>query len=669
MKKLLSIMLVLLMALSVFACTTPAQPDEPAEPEKPVEQPTEAPAEPTEPAEPTVEYEGLALNIKNKTGKTIDYLYIWPADEDAELMGASVVPMNWQDKDADGENYEKNIYIVRKAGVPMQIYLEFDDHTYLHFTGEQVGTLAMYDKLSFKGPTAEDLKHEANDDPADIEAMNLVAAIGKTADNFYPGYDLIPVELKNKTGKNIVEYYFYEEGAAPETYANVIGVAADLEGNIVNPWVNGRPYLFTYFVRPHTDANYYVYVVFEDGTNLTYPIENWFKPDGDGNLPNEISLKSAEDKYETKVQFDGDVEKDVDVAVPELLVMTIEKRLSADGWYPTYATVEADAAAVEAAKAALAAVPMIETEEQPAEPAEPAEPGEEPEATIPEGYEIPEGYVALVLNVKNKTGKTISGLYIYETPENPELFADLYVPIFDEPWLDKDADEANYERNIYIIRKASESYTIQAEFEDGTNFTADLGALNKYDKISLKGPTADDIKHEANDDPEDIAAMDALVAAGVASDGCYPGPAPMEAPEGYTGLHLMLKNKSGKEIEKVYLFPNGEDKGKNIFKTVVEGMIPTEDESVEGKPHEVFAYVYRETSKLGAMTLRVKYADGTEQDFVLEKPVEDYTCFTIKADEFKQKVTDDIEDIVAMDMVWFHSNGESTDGVTFEPIG
>lgn len=81
MKKLLSIMLVLLMALSVFACngTTPAQPDEP---EKPVEQPTEAPVEqPTEaPAEPepeaTVNYEGLALQLKNKTGLTIKALYI-----------------------------------------------------------------------------------------------------------------------------------------------------------------------------------------------------------------------------------------------------------------------------------------------------------------------------------------------------------------------------------------------------------------------------------------------------------------------------------------------------------------------------------------------------------------------------------------------------------------
>ena len=72
MKKLLSIMLVLLMALSVFACAkTPAEPEKPAEQPTaaPVEQPTEAPAEPTvEPTEPAVAYEGIGLQLKNKTG-------------------------------------------------------------------------------------------------------------------------------------------------------------------------------------------------------------------------------------------------------------------------------------------------------------------------------------------------------------------------------------------------------------------------------------------------------------------------------------------------------------------------------------------------------------------------------------------------------------------------
>ncbi len=50
------------------------------------------------------------------------------------------------------------------------------------------------------------------------------------------------------------------------------------------------------------------------------------------------------------------------------------------------------------------------------------------------------------------------------------------------------------------------------------------------------------------------------------------------------------------------------------------------------------------------------------------KALEDYTVFTIKdtVDGFKQKVADDAEDIAAMDAV--AAKGESTDGVTFDPI-
>ena len=66
------------------------------------------------------------------------------------------------------------------------------------------------------------------------------------------------------------------------------------------------------------------------------------------------------------------------------------------------------------------------------------------------------------------------------------------------------------------------------------------------------------------------------------------------------------------------------------------------------------------------MTLRVRYVDETEVDYELD-PLEDYTSFSIKADEFKQKVADDAEDIAAMDAV--AAAGVSTDGVTFEPIG
>lgn len=508
MKKLLSIVLVLLMVFAAVACTATPGPL-PEVTQNPTEAPkAEEPAPAVEP-EPVAEagYQALALNIKNKTGKTINEVYIYAKGAE---KGNSVVEAGWKDKDADGDNYEKNIYIVREAGAEFEMFVVFDDATNLTF---DLGALAMYDKLSMKGATAEDLKHEPNDDAADIAAMNLLAAVGKTSDNYYPGYVLIPVELKNKTGKAIKELYFYEEGGNPKTYNNLIDYLYTDDGVKMDSLMSGKAkeggkYLFKCFIRPLAD-NYMIDVAFDDGATITYPIEDWFKADGSGNLPNEISLKNAEDPDDIKVQYDDGVPEPIDY-----LAESVQKGHIVDQWYPVYATVEADAAEVEAARTELAklAVPAPEETAEPAVPEQPVEPA-------------------------------------------------------------------------------------------------------------------------------------------------------AEVPEGYTGLHLMLKNKSGKEIYKVYLFPNGEDKGKNIFKEVVKGNIPTEDDGAEGKPHEVFAYVLRETAKLEAMTLRVRYADETEQDFEL-KPLEDYTVFTVKADEFKQKVSDDAEDMAAMNAV--AAAGKSTDGV--EPV-
>lgn len=664
MKKLLSIMLVLLMAMSVFACTgtpaTPATDNQPTEApvEQPVEQPTEAPAA------PAAEYAGLALQLKNKTGVTINEMYIYPVGEE---MGNSVVEAGWKDKDVDPDGYEKYIYIVREPGKEMEVTVVFEDGTKAVW---QVGTLAHYDEFSLKsGTDVAKWEHEPVDKDEDKAACDLVAALGKAADNFYPGYELIPVEFKNKTGKGITELYFYEEGGDPKAYNNLIDYLYTDEGVKMDSLMSGKAkeggkYLFKCFIRPHSE-NYMIDVVFDDGATITYPIEGWFKADADGNLPNEISLKNAEDPDDIKVQYDDGVPEPIDY-----LAESLAKGLIVDEWYPTYTDVTVDAEILAAAKAAQAmtVVPAPEAGEEPAVVDEPVdEPA--PVEGAPEGFVMPEGYVGLALNVKNKTGKTINELFIYDMTEDPDTYLDYYGPIFDEPWLDKDADGDNYEKNIYIIRKAAENYQLMVVYEDGTEMTADLGALAMYDKISLKGPAAEDVKHEANDDPADIAAMDALVAAGVATDGMYPVVL-AEVPAGYTGLHLMLKNKSGREIYKVYLFPTGEDKGKNIFKTVHDENIPTEDESItDSKPHEVFAYVWRETAKLDAMTLKVRYADDSEEDYELAA-LEDYTVFTIKdtVDGFKQKVSDDADDMVAMENVMFASNGLSTDGVEFEPI-
>ena len=477
MKKLLSLVLVLLMVLGTVVL---------------VEASTE-------------NYVALGLNIKNKTGATIDAVYIYPAGGD---KGNSVVAPGWQDKDADKANYEKNIYIVREAGVAQELLVVFADGTEAK---KDLGELKMYTKISMKGgadPTAWEV--ELEDKAEDQANMDAAVALGKTADNFYPGYELIAVELKNKTGKNIVDFRFFEEGGDPNAYNNIIDYLYTVTGEKMASLMPGKAkeggmYLYKCFIRPHAD-NYNVYVKFEDGSEITYPIEDWFKPDGDGHLPNEISLKNAEDMYDIKVQYD-----DGDPDPLQYLAESLEKGYVVDQWYPVYEGAPAgDAAAVEAARAELAKIPV---------PA-PEEPAEEP------------------------------------------------APVVEAPAV----------------------------------------------------------------------------------------------PEGYTGLRLMVKNKTGKDIAKIYLFPNGEEKGKNIFKTLAD-VLPTEDESKEGKPHEIYVYVLRETEKLGAMTLRVRYIDDAEEDYVLEKPVEDYTVFTIKADEFKQKVTDDAEDMAAMDALAVI--GVSTDGVEY----
>ena len=656
MKKLLSIMLVLLMALSVFACT-----NTPKEPDKPVEQPTTAPTDaPVVPDTPAVTYEGLGLQLKNKTGLTIDAMYIYPAGGE---MGNSVVEKGWQDKEVDPEGYEKFIYIVREAGIAMKVTVVFEDGTTVDWEKDQEGkelVLGMYHELSLKkGTDVANWEHEVLDKDEDKAACDLVAAVGKTADSVYPGYVVLPLELKNKTGKNIVEYYFYMKKGEKD-FGNAISYAADLEGNPIESWANGRPYLFTYLVRPATEDDYWVLAVFDDGTSLEYRVEDWLKPDPDGNFKNEVSLKSAEDNKDTVQAYDADVEKGADLPVPELIELAMARRLPADGWLPSYTDVTVDEATLEAAKQALATNPLVEVKAE--------EPADQPAA--PTG-EVPSGYTGLHLMLKNKTGKEIAKVYLFPTGEDKgkNIFKTVLADGETIPTEDENVEGAPHEVFAYVFRLTDTlgAMTLRIKFADDTEQDIVLEEpVVDYTVFSIK---PDKFSQKVADDAEDIANMDAVAAAGVSTDGVTFEPIVTMAavPEGYTALHLMLKNKTGKEIAKVYLFPTGEDKGKNIFKTVLADgeTIPTEDENVEGAPHEVFAYVFRLTDTLGAMTLRIKFADDTEQDIVLEEPVVDYTVFSIKPDKFSQKVADDAEDIANMDALALKVLGVSTDGVEY----
>ena len=174
MKKLLSLVLVLLMILGIVACGTTKPAETPAPvatqapaAEKPAEQPTEAPKEPEA---PKATYVALGLNIKNKTGVTIDEVYIYPAGGD---KGNSVVAPGWQDKDADKANYEKNIYIVREAGAAQELLVVFADGTEAK---KDLGELKMYTKISMKDgvdPAAWEVQLE--DKAEDKAAMESIS--------------------------------------------------------------------------------------------------------------------------------------------------------------------------------------------------------------------------------------------------------------------------------------------------------------------------------------------------------------------------------------------------------------------------------------------------------------------------------------------------------------
>ena len=516
MKKLLSLVLVLLMALTAAACSsTPGETAAPAEaPAVPAEAPAapeapEAPAAaPEAPAEPEKTYTALGLCIKNKTGAVIDEVYIYPAGGD---KGLSVVEKGWKDKAADKAGYEKNIYIVREAGAELELLVVFEDGTE---ASRPLGKLESYYEISLedgKDPAAWEV--ELEEDADDRALMDAAVALGKTADNVYPGYELIAIELKNKTGKNIVDFRFYEEGGSAEAYNNIIDYLYTEAGEKMASLMPGKAkeggmYLYKCFIRPHTD-NYFVYVRFDDGTDITYPIEDWFKPDGDGHCPNEISLKNAEDKYDIKVQYD-----DGDPDPLAYLAESLAKGYVVDQWYPVYDGAPAADEAAEAARAELAKIPVP----APEEPEAPAEPAAEPEAEPAAEPAAEIEYAPLALNIKNKTGKTIDEVCIYPAG------GDKGASVVEKGWPDKDADGDRYELNIYIIRPADAMMEVSVLFEDGETAVWQLDRpLQMYDKLSMKkGTDVSKWEHEPNDDADDMAKMDAVLAAGVTADGWYP---------------------------------------------------------------------------------------------------------------------------------------------------
>lgn len=341
MKKLLALLLGLLMALALAGCQTqePANTEEtqpeateaaPVETEAPAETaaPTEMPVE-TEPPVTEVTYVPLSLLFKNKTGVTISGLYLYPTG--AEDQGSSICPAEWIDKDSDTDETQYQIfaYIVREAAVTYDLYVAFADGTSATWAGL---TVADNDKLSLKGGVDPAGWEQEACEGEDLTALAQVKAAGKTTDNAYPGYELLGLEIKNKTGMGITEFYLYETGGDHAQYPNMIPNLINEDGSAVTVWDPGKGglYVFSFFIRPHADT-YEIYVVYEDGTDMTIPGIDLFTPNGDGFASNEISMKDAVDPDLTEVKYD-----DGDPEPLQYIQDAITAGIPVDLWYPAY---------------------------------------------------------------------------------------------------------------------------------------------------------------------------------------------------------------------------------------------------------------------------------------------------------------------------------------------
>lgn len=159
-------------------------------------------------------------------------------------------------------------------------------------------------------------------------------------------------------------------------------------------------------------------------------------------------------------------------------------------------------------------------------------------------------YVPYTFQLKNKTGVIITAAYFYVA--GAEDKGESVVP---EVWVDKDmeVEENNYEQFIYIVRPEAEKYEWTVVFEDGTEATWEVEGVQNHDEFSFKkGTDPEKWEHELQEDPDDVAAMDAWKAYGLTADGFYPG---------YVKIGLELKNKTEEEkaIAEFYFYEKGAD--------------------------------------------------------------------------------------------------------------
>ena len=362
MKKYLSILLVVLLALVAAGCGTapaeggpaaappennpatsssppPASTSPSPAPSTPPETPVETPDE--TPPEDEAGYTPYAIQFKNKTGVEMTGLYLY--ESGSADKGVSLCPDSFPDADVDKDASMILTYVVRPTGATCDLYVEWVDGTSATLAGQ---TIINHDKFSMKGGVdPAGWEHEPMDNAGEIAEIDAIVAAGRTTDNFYGDYAVIPLELKNKTGKEITGYYFYEAGADPHKYGNILDyvlVPAVLELEnlfpedlipIEVPWPTGGGtlnYIFTFFVRP-VAAEYELLVEFVDGTTLVIPEIDVFTLNAAGVPINEVSMKDAYDPWSSPPKYD-----DGDPEPLQYLIDAVKYGGTGDGWYPVF---------------------------------------------------------------------------------------------------------------------------------------------------------------------------------------------------------------------------------------------------------------------------------------------------------------------------------------------
>ncbi|MBO4424890.1 MAG: hypothetical protein J5768_05185 [Spirochaetales bacterium] len=135
-------------------------------------------------------------------------------------------------------------------------------------------------------------------------------------------------------------------------------------------------------------------------------------------------------------------------------------------------------------------------------------------------------YVNLGLEFKNKSEKTITGLYLYPTGSE-ELYQNI-IPGFGMDGNLWTAGKVKVYPKGFIIRPVAESYEVKLVFEDGTEMIVpELDLLTPDsdgrlpNEISFK-PDPNDVKIKFDDDADVQPAIEEAIAAGVTFDGWYP---------------------------------------------------------------------------------------------------------------------------------------------------